>query len=50
MTSTQPVIGYAKPVAHRVVMLTCYSVVIRDPMDKNFDLEAYLNVVSAEST
>ena len=24
--------------------------VITDPMDKNFDLEAYLNLVSAEST
>lgn len=25
------------------------SLVIRDPMDKRFDLEAYLNVVAAES-
>jgi len=31
-------------------ILTCSPTVIADPEDKNFDLEAYLNSVSAEST
>jgi hypothetical protein len=31
-------------------LLTCPFIVITNPDDKNFDLEAYLNYVSAEST